>query len=219
MSASRFRSPLLSVRAFTLVSIPVVSAIALLVFWRSASPFIVELQITLYIVAAVLLGFLMIALYKGTRVQRSPTDRPVWRSLRNRFKRPKISADDAVDAASMIDDVASSIDIPNIDLPDLSDSGNDLLGCLFSIVLWVIVAALIVILLPIIIEVAWAVLFLLIAVLYWIFYRALRIVFIYSRRCHGNWLRSTGYAGFYTLLYTGWSFVVVQIIKSLTLRG
>ncbi len=219
MSASRFRSPLLSVRAITLVSIPVVSAIALLVFWRSASPFIVEFQITLYIVAAVLLGFLTIALYKDVRVQRSPADRPVWRSLRNRLKRPKISADNVADAVGVVADVASSIDISNIDLPDLPDGGDDLVGCLFSIVLWIVVAVLIVILLPIIVEVAWAVLFLLIAVLYWIFYRALRVVFIYSRRCRGNWLRSTGYAGFYTLLYTGWSFVVVQIIKSLTLRG
>ncbi len=219
MSALRFRSPLLSARAFTLVSIPVVVVIALLVFWRSASPFIVELQITLYIVAAVLFGFLTVALYKGVRVQRSPADRPVWRSLRDRFKRPKISAADTADAASVIADVASSIDLSNIDLPDLSDSGDDLLGCVFSIVLWVIVAALIIILLPIIIEVVWAVLFLFVAVLYWIFYRALRVVFMQSRRCRGNWLSSAGYAGFYTLLYTGWLFVVTLIVKALTLKG
>ncbi len=219
MSALRFRSPLLSVRAFTLVSIPVFTAIALLVFWRSTSSFIVELQITLYIVAAVLLGFLTVALYKGVRVQRSPADRPVWRSLRNRFKRPHISADDAIDAAGVVADVASSIDISNLDLPDLSDSGDDLVGCLVSIVLWVAVAALIIVLLPIIVEVVWAVLFLLVAVLYWIFYRALRVVFIQSRKCRGNWLRSTGYAGFYTLLYTGWLFVVVLIVKALTVKG
>ncbi len=216
MPALRFRSPLLSVRAFTLVSIPVVIAIALLVFWRSTSPFIVEFQITLYSVAAVLFGFLTAALYKGVRVQRSPADRPVWRSLRNRFKQPKISADDVGDAVSTVADVASSADI--FDLPDLS-GGDDLLGCLFSIVLWVIVAVLIIILLPIVIELLWAVLFILIAVLYWIFYRALRVVFIQSRECRGNWLRSVGYAGFYTLLYTGWLFVVVQIAKSMMLKG
>jgi hypothetical protein len=219
MPALRFRSPLLSVRAFTLVSIPVIMAIALLVFWRSTSPFLVELQITLYLVAAVLFGFLAVALYQGLRVQRSPADRPVWRSLRNRFKQPEVSADDVADAASVVADVASSIDISGIDLPDLPDGGDDLVGCLFSIVLWVAVAALIIILLPIVIELVWAVTFILIAVLYWIFYRALRVVFLQSRKCRGNWPRSLGYAGFYTLLYTGWLFVVVQIVKALTVKG
>jgi lysylphosphatidylglycerol synthetase-like protein (DUF2156 family) len=219
MSALRSRSPLLSARAFTLVSIPVFTAIALLVFWRSPSPFIVELQITLYIVAAVLFGFLTIALYQGVRVQRSPADRPVWRSLRKRFKRPKISGGDVADAASLVVDVASNIDISEIDLPDLSDSGDDLMGCLFSIVLWVVVAVLIIILLPIVLELVWAVAFILVAVLYWIFYRALRVVFSQSRKCRGNWLRSVGYAGFYTLLYTGWLFVVVLIVKTLTVKG
>ncbi|HSD84991.1 MAG TPA: hypothetical protein VLG46_14080, partial [Anaerolineae bacterium] len=217
MSSLHVRSPLLSARAFTLVSIPVFLAIALLVFWRSAGPFIVELQITLYIVAAVLLGFLTVALYKGVRVQRSPADRPVWRSLRHRFKRPPISAGDVADAAGTVIDVASSVDISDIDLPDLPDGGDDLVGCLFSIGLWVVVAVLIITLLPVVLEVVWAVLFLLIAVLYWIFYRALRVVFIQSRKCRGNWLRSVGYAGFYTVLYTGWLFVVVLIVKSLTM--
>lgn len=219
MPALRLRSPLLSVRAFTLVSIPVVSAIALLVFWRSTSPFLVELQITLYIVAAVLFGFLTAALYRGVRVQRSPADRPVWRSLRNRFKRPEISADDVADTAGVAADVVSSIGVSNIDLPDLSDSGDDLVGCLLSIVLWVAVAALVIILLPIVIELVWAVLFILIAVLYWIFYRALRVVFLQSRKCRGSWLRSAGYAGFYTLLYTGWLFVVMLIVKELAVKG
>lgn len=219
MQDLRFRSPLLSVRAFTLVSIPVVAVIALLVFWRSTSPFIVELQIILYIVAAALFGFLAAALYKGVHVQRSPTDRPVWRSLRNRFKRPEISGGDVMDAASVVADVASNIDLSDIDLPDLSDGGDDLVGCLFSIVLWVAVAALIIILLPIVIELVWAVAFIVIAGLYWIFYRALRVVFWQSHKCRGNRLRSAGYAGFYTLLYIGWLFVVVLMVKALTVKG
>ena len=86
-------------------------------------------------------------------------------------------------------------------------------------VLWVAVAVLIIALLPIVLEIVWAALFILIAALYWIFYRALRVVFIWSRKCRGNLLRSVGYAGFYTLLYTGWLVVVVLIVKALTLKG
>jgi hypothetical protein len=221
MTSPRPRSPLLSVRAFTLVTLPVVAAIALIVFWRSTSPAIVELQITLYFVAAVLFVFLAIALYQGVRVQRSRADRPAWRPLwrRNKNERPLITADDALDVAGVAADVLSGIDVKDIDLPDLSDGGDDLAGCLLAIVLWIGVTLLIIIVLPILIEVAWAAVFVFIAVLYWIFYRALRVVFMQSRQCRGNWPRSLGYAALYTLLYTGWLFVVVLIVKALTLKG
>jgi hypothetical protein len=221
MTPSHVRSPLLSVRAFTLVTIPVVAAVALIAFWRSTSPVIVELQITLYIVAVVLFGFLMVALYQGVRVQRSRSDRPGWRPLlrRNKGEQPLITADDALDVAGVAADVLSSIDVKDIDLPDLSDGGDDLVGCLLAIVFWIGVTLVIIIVLPILIELVWAVAFILIAVLYWIFYRALRVVFIRSRQCRGNWPRSLGYAGFYTLLYTGWLFVVLLIVKALTLKG
>jgi hypothetical protein len=221
MTPSHVRSPLLSVRAFTLVTMPVVIAIALIVFWRSTSPVIVELQITLYIVAAVLFAFLTIALYQGVRVQRSRTDRPNWRSLlrRNQDEQPRITADAALDVAGVAADVIGSIDVKDIDLPDLSDGGDDLVGCILAIVLWIGVTLVIIIVLPLLIELVWAVAFILIAVLYWIFYRALRVVFIQSRRCQGNWPRSLGYAGFYTLLYMGWLFVVLLIVKALMLKG
>lgn len=221
MTPPRLRSPLLSVRAFTLVTIPVAAAIALFVFWRSTSPVIVELQITLYIVAAVLFAFLAVALYRGVRVQRSRADRPSWRSLlrRNKHEQPLITTDDALDVASVAADVIGSIDVKDIDLPDLSDSGDDLVGCLLAIVLWIGVTLLIIVLLPILIDLVWAVAFIVIAVLYWIFYRALRVVFIRSRQCRGNLPRSLGYAAFYTLLYTGWLFVVLLIVRTLAVKG
>lgn len=54
-----------------------------------------------------------------------------------------------------------------------------------------------------------AVLPLMAAALYWIFYRALRLVFAKSRTCQGQLLRSMEYALLYTACYTGWIFAVL----------
>ena len=42
------------------------------------------------------------------------------------------------------------------------------------------------------------------AMLYWVFFRALRFVFQNANRCRGRWAASIGYGGGHAGLYTCW---------------
>lgn len=57
--------------------------------------------------------------------------------------------------------------------------------------------------------ISWFSLVALAAMLYWIFYRALRLVFRYSLLCKGSLKRSIMYSSVFTLLYVGWIYGVV----------
>lgn len=56
---------------------------------------------------------------------------------------------------------------------------------------------------------AWFILIFLAAVLYWVYFRALRLVFKRSGVCQGNMMISLKYAGLYSLLYTSWIFAFI----------
>jgi phosphoglycerol transferase MdoB-like AlkP superfamily enzyme len=56
---------------------------------------------------------------------------------------------------------------------------------------------------------SWFVLIFLAAVLYWVYFRALRLVFKRSGICQGNIIMSLKYAGLYSLLYTSWIFAFI----------
>jgi hypothetical protein len=47
----------------------------------------------------------------------------------------------------------------------------------------------------------WGIIFVLAVIVYWIFYRALRLAFIKSRSCKGKVLLSLGYGLMYTIMY------------------
>jgi hypothetical protein len=102
----------------------------------------------------------------------------------------------------------SRFKLPHIDLPGLPDSGDDLVGCLVTIVLWIGLLILLVVLLWVLAQVI-AALPVLAMALYWIFYRALRVVFAKSRSCKGQLRRSMGYGLLYTAAYVGWIFVLL----------
>lgn len=56
---------------------------------------------------------------------------------------------------------------------------------------------------------AWFILIFLAAGLYWVYLRALRLVFKQSGVCQGNIIMSLKYAGLYSLLYTSWIFAFI----------
>ena len=199
-----------SVKAIAFISAPVVAIIAVLVFFFSRSSVYVELQTTLLIIALCLFVFLTIGLYRGVRLERPHKEQPTWT--------PLTTASSTSPDLSAVGDVMRIIDIPEvkIDLPDVSDAGDDLVGCLVGLVLWVVMSIALVILLPILVQVVWATLFALVLALYWVFYRALRVVFARSRACKGKLLLSTGYGLLYTALYTGWIFVLIWISRYVT---
>lgn len=146
----------------------------------------VEMELFLSAVFVCLMAFLTVGLYRGARVQRQ-TEAP--------FRTPRVEADESPDPWSL--DA----------MPDLP--GDSILGIVVGILLWILMTLLVLGLFAIFVNaIVWLFAAVVIAV-YWLFYRALRQILIRGRRCRGNLLKSTGYAAFFTVLYTGWLMVVV----------
>jgi hypothetical protein len=96
--------------------------------------------------------------------------------------------------------------------PDLSWN-LDAEGCLIAIGLWLVITLLAYLFnffLPASLEGLG-----LIGLFYWLFYRALNVVFTRSAQCQGNWRNSLGYALLFTTLYCGWVYGVIYLLNRL----
>ena len=98
-------------------------------------------------------------------------------------------------------------DIPSIDVDD------GIGGIITSILLWIAMTILVLILLIVIEAIFWFSLFIILAMLYWIFFRALKFVFRKSVDTKGDIGISAIYAMGYTLLYVGWIFGIVYLTE------
>ena len=104
---------------------------------------------------------------------------------------------------------------PDFDGPTV-DVGEGIGGVLVSILLWIGMTILLIVLLIVLEAIFWFSLFILLTMLYWIFFRALKLVFSKSKACKGNLGMSVLYALGYTLLYIGWIVGIVyttQLLK------
>ena len=104
---------------------------------------------------------------------------------------------------------------PDFDGPTV-DVGEGIGGVLVSILLWIGMTILLIVLLIVLEAIFWFSLFILLTMLYWIFFRALKLVFSKSKTCKGNLGLSVLYALGYTLLYIGWIVGIVyttQLLK------
>ena len=102
------------------------------------------------------------------------------------------------------------IDIPEIDVTE------GIGGLILSIVMWFAISILFVILLIVLEAAFWFSLFIILSMLYWIFFRALKFVFSKSKDTKGDIGISAVFSLTYTLLYVGWILGVVylsEIIK------
>lgn len=97
------------------------------------------------------------------------------------------------------------------ELPDLPDIGfDDGLGGIFvSLIFWVLMTIALFLSLIILDLFFVYTLFLMLTMLYWLFFRALKLVFNKSKITKGNLSKSMMYAFGYTLLYTGWLYGLV----------
>lgn len=201
MKSKKFpSSPLWSVRAIVLISIPVVAITTLLVFLLSDRSFVAELAIALGIIAAGLFLFLVVGLYHGVRLEKPTETEPESLNL------------------GAIDPVIVGIPVLNmpkldVDIPNLGDAGNDIVGCLVSIVLWIVISIVLLVLFWLFVQVLAFVLPWVLLALYWMFYRALKLVFEKAPLCRGHLGPSLGYAFKYTALYTGWMFLLLGTLQ------
>jgi magnesium-transporting ATPase (P-type) len=181
-------------KTLALVSAAVVIITACTVFLLSKKSIYDELEITVSIIAFVLFAFLAYGLYNGATI----VGKPLFPELK--FVDPSL-----VDAAP--------IDVPDIDV------GDGIGGIIISIVLWIVLTIILFILLTFVLTTVWSVLLVLIFALYWLFYRALRIVFLKARICKGDLGLSIQYSLMYTVLYTGWIFGLIWLSKNYLNKG
>lgn len=93
--------------------------------------------------------------------------------------------------------------------------GDGIGGIILSIVLWILFSIVLIFLLYFLGVFFWAVILLFAAMLYWIFFRALRLVFKNSRHCKGQLLRSLSFGFFYSFLYVSWIYGIIFLVNYL----
>ena len=150
-----------------------------------------SLYVSLIIIATSLFLFMTYGLYTGI-------------GLIDNF--PKFRSFQSGELASR---VSPPIDTPSIEV------GDGIGGLILSIILWIVMSVLFVILLIVLEAVFWFSLFIILTMLYWLFFRALKFVFNKSKVTKGNIGVSTVYSLTYTLLYVGWIFGIIYITEIL----
>lgn len=93
--------------------------------------------------------------------------------------------------------------------------GDGIGGIIISIILWFIVAIVLTFLLYFLGIFFWAAILFFAATLYWIFFRALRLVFKNSRKCKGNLFKSFAFGLFYSFLYIFWIYGIIFFVSFL----
>lgn len=92
--------------------------------------------------------------------------------------------------------------------------GDGIGGVILSVLLWIVISILLIFLSYFFGLFFWSAV-LLGAILYWIFFRALRLVFKNSGKCKGDLLKSFGFGFFYSFLYISWMYGIIFLIKYL----
>lgn len=183
------RYPIWSVRSVVAVGLIGFALTAGLVLAMGPGRLVTRLEVTLAVVAAALFLFLAVGLYSGARVR----------------KREKVAGE------------LKLVDVPDVDVSplDVAGAADDPLGCVAGLILGVLLSGVLVVVLFVFLNVAGILFFLLVLTTGWLFHRALRQVFAKSRRCRGDLPASLLYAGWYTLLYTGWLLAVLVLVDRL----
>jgi hypothetical protein len=95
------------------------------------------------------------------------------------------------------------------DFIDFDDFG----GIILSVILWIIVSILIGYVFFFFGAIVWVTMVTFVAMLYWIFYRALRLVFKNANECNGNISKSCLYGLGYTLAYNFWIYLIIVAVS------
>ncbi|MGR3857486.1 MULTISPECIES: hypothetical protein [Chryseobacterium] len=96
---------------------------------------------------------------------------------------------------------------------DIPDAGDGIGGAIISFLAWIVISILLVFLSYFFGLFFWSAVFLLGAILYWIFFRALRLVFKNSGKCKGKVVKSLGLGLFYSFLYISWIYGIIFLIQ------
>jgi hypothetical protein len=103
---------------------------------------------------------------------------------------------------------------PSLDTPFV-EVGDGIGGIIVSIILWIIMSIVFVLLLALLEVIFWFSIFIILGMLYWLFFRALKLVFNKSNETKGSIQRAIFYALSYTTMYVGWLFGIVYLVQVL----
>jgi hypothetical protein len=95
-------------------------------------------------------------------------------------------------------------------VPDVDDA-EGIVGVIFGVLLWLLITGLFLFCLWWLGAIFWFSVLLFAAMLYWIFFRALRLVFKNANRCKNKLKESIAYGLGYTLLYNCWIYLIILI--------
>ncbi|MCJ8153466.1 hypothetical protein MKJ01_06770 [Chryseobacterium sp. SSA4.19] len=93
--------------------------------------------------------------------------------------------------------------------------GDGIGGIIFSVILWILISIVFVFLLYFLGIFFWATVLFFTAMLYWIFFRALRLVFKNSKYCRRNALKSFSFGFVYSFLYISWIYGIIFLVHYL----
>lgn len=141
--------------------------------------------LTTTILSSAFFSFVAVGLYRGVKLKHDFKD--TFRMNADRFKFDY----DAVDS------------LPKLEVPDL-DGGDDLGDTILAIITWILIAIFAVLILWTVSNVFVAVVMVFMGMLYWVFFRALRLVFRHSAKSKGDVLACIRIGVTYTLLYNFW---------------
>jgi hypothetical protein len=154
-------------------------------------------MISITILAVVFFLFISIGLYRGINVVHETHDE-------------KVSPTSNLNSIHTTSDLATSFDAPDIHI-----DGDDLGSILVSILLWIGWAILVAVAVWFFSEVILVAISSFAAMLYWIFFRALRLIFKNSKQCRGNIWESARNGAFYTVLYNFWIYGIFFFLEFL----
>lgn len=110
--------------------------------------------------------------------------------------------------------IPSSGEFPDWDIPSI-ETDDGISGLIISVLLWIGMTILFFVLLILLEAVFWISIFIILAMLYWVFFRALRFVFSKFKETKGDIRISVLYSLSYTVLYLGWIFGIVYLTQIL----
>jgi len=190
------KSPVWRVKPISRISF-LVAALTLIsvYFWGLGQhrTFFENSMISITVLSIAFFLFVSIGLYRGVNVVHEAHDE-------------KVSPNAKVDSLHTTADIASGMEAPDFD-------GDDLGSILVSILLWIGWAILVAVALWFFSEVILVAISSFAAILYWIFFRALRLVFNNSNQCRGNMWESARNGAFYTVLYNFWIYGIFVLLE------
>ncbi|PQA97608.1 hypothetical protein SAMN05421796_102299 [Chryseobacterium piscicola] len=104
------------------------------------------------------------------------------------------------------------IDTSSVEIPAIGDGIG---GWVLGVILWFVLAILAAFLLYFLGVFLWSATFIFAAMLYWVFFRAIRLVFKNSRQCKGDLFKSITFGLFYSFLYSAWIYGIILILHFL----